>query len=199
MRGLILFSVITATFAAPQYSYQLGDQQGLHQGPVIYNKQYYIHSAPDDALEPSAADQSLLANKRNLRVVFIKTPENRGLENAALQLAKAAGDDRTAIYVLNKQTDLAELQNKLSQITDQNANKPEVHFVKYRTPEEAEHAQQYIKSQYDTLGGPSQVVNEGIAPVRNFVGSLAPASSVPAYDNTAIQNSRTQNDYLPPQ
>ncbi|XP_055384023.1 H/ACA ribonucleoprotein complex subunit 1-like [Condylostylus longicornis] len=145
---------------------------GGSAAPAVWNKQYFIHSAPEDALSDGAgADGSRAALNKNLRVVFIKAPENKGLENAALQLAKSASEDKTAIYVLNKQTDLAELQNKLSQISDHNANKPEVHFVKYNTPEEAEHAQHTIQSQYDSLQGPTSVSNEGVAPVQNFIGS----------------------------
>ncbi|XP_055383972.1 uncharacterized protein LOC129613775 [Condylostylus longicornis] len=210
MRGFIVLCFIAAAYAAPQYSYDQGadapaasSQQGIAaapagpSGPSLWNKQYFIHSAPDDSLDADGSNPAnSLVNRRNLRVVIVKAPENKGLENAALQLAKAAGEDRTAIYVLNKQTDLAELQNKLSQITDQNANKPEVHFVKYRTPEEAEHAQRTIQNQYDQLQGPTSVSNEGIAPVSSVIGSLGQSS--PAYDIGAARDARTQNGYLPP-
>ncbi|CAD6994894.1 unnamed protein product [Ceratitis capitata] len=68
-------------------------------------------------------------------------PEGNGLENAAVNLAKLAAEERTAIYVLQKQADLGGLANKLQAQHDVNRNKPEVHFVKYRTPEDAVNAQ----------------------------------------------------------
>ncbi|XP_055384078.1 uncharacterized protein LOC129613818 [Condylostylus longicornis] len=147
-------------------------------GPAVWNKQYFIHAAPeDDGLDGSAANLDNSQFKRNLRVVIVKAPENKGLTEAALQLAKSASEDKTAIYVLNKQTDLGELQNQLSQLQDAEGHKPEVHFVKYRTQEEAEHAQHSIQSQYDQqYQGPSQVSNEGVAPVENYVGSAGGSS-----------------------
>ncbi|XP_055383984.1 uncharacterized protein LOC129613779 [Condylostylus longicornis] len=190
-QDVVLF-FIAAAYAAPQYSYdpntdeQVASAQptgSLHTPPAIWNKQYFIHSAPDDSLDTDGLSSSQQPSRRNLRIVIVKAPENKGLENAALQLAKSASDDRTAIYVLNKQTDLAELQNKLSQLTDQNAHKPEVHFVKYKTPEEAEHAQRAIQNQYELLQGPSSVSHEGIAPVSSVIGALGRSNS---------------NGYLPP-
>ncbi|KAH8312357.1 hypothetical protein KR044_010397, partial [Drosophila immigrans] len=67
-------------------------------------------------------------------------------------------------------------------------NKPEVHFVKYRTPEDAANAQRAIQGQYDQLGGSSQAHNGGVAPVLNFA-SQGPARQVNAKS--------PENAYLP--
>ncbi|KAH8341776.1 hypothetical protein KR067_005635, partial [Drosophila pandora] len=69
-----------------------------------------------------------------------------------------------------------------------NNNKPEVHFVKYRTQEDAANAQRAIQSQYDQLGGSSQAHNGGVAPVLNFA-SAAPVRQAAAQS--------PDNSYLP--
>lgn len=135
-----------------------------------FNKEFYTYSAPEQEFDNGPVnDQIANSLRRNLRVLFIKGPENTGLEHAALQLASSASDDRTAIYVLNKQADVSELANKLNQIKLQTNNKPEVHFVKYRTASDAENAQRVIQAQYDSLPGRSTNHNAGSSsPVLDF-------------------------------
>ncbi|XP_054081329.1 mesenchyme-specific cell surface glycoprotein-like [Zeugodacus cucurbitae] len=142
-----------------------------------FNKEFFSYSAPEQDFDDAGASQDVANSlKKNLRVIFIKGPENRGLENAALQLAKHAAEDQTAIYVLQKQSDIGDLAKKLNSIQGQSAHKPEVHFVKYRTPEDAANAQRAIQSQYDQLGGSSQAHDGGVAPVHNFA-SQAPVQA----------------------
>ncbi|EDW24975.1 GL23099 [Drosophila persimilis] len=177
----------------------LGGQSGDSlSAPVSYNapapaaeleKEFFTFTANEqDFDEPQALERVSSSLNKALRVVFIKGPENRGLENAALALAKQAAQQETAIYVLNKQADIGDLANKLNAIRSNNNNKPEVHFVKYRTPEDAANAQRAIQGQYDQLGGSSQAHNGGVAPVLNF------ASAGPVRQATA-QN--PDNSYLP--
>ncbi|XP_037724057.1 keratin, type II cytoskeletal 3 [Drosophila subpulchrella] len=166
--------------------------------PVSYNapapvaeleKEFFTFTANEqDFDEPQQLEKVSSALNKALRVVFIKGPENKGLENAALALAKQAAQQETAIYVLNKQADIGDLANKLNAIRSNNNNKPEVHFVKYRTPEDAANAQRAIQGQYDQLGGSSQAHNGGVAPVLNF------ASAGPVRQ-AAAQN--PDNSYLP--
>ncbi|XP_023164673.2 spidroin-1 [Drosophila hydei] len=167
------------------------------EGPVSYNaapsselnKEFFTFSAnEDDFDEPQALEKVSNTLNRGLRVVFIKGPENRGLENAALALAKQAAEQETAIYVLNKQADIGDLANKLNAIRSNTNNKPEVHFVKYRTPEDAANAQRAIQSQYDSLGGSSQSHNGGVAKALNF-------ASAPQYRQINAQI--PENSYLP--
>ncbi|KAM8704827.1 hypothetical protein ACLKA7_009306 [Drosophila subpalustris] len=166
-------------------------------GPVNYNaapsaelnKEFFTFSAnEEDFDEPQALERVSSSVNKGLRVVFIKGPENRGLENAALALAKQAAEQQTAIYVLNKQADIGDLANKLNAIRSNSNNKPEVHFVKYRTPEDAANAQRAIQSQYDSLGGTSQNHNGGVANALNF-------ASAPQFRQ---QNAQIpENSYLP--
>ncbi|XP_034486555.1 uncharacterized protein LOC117791036 [Drosophila innubila] len=161
---------------------------------VGVNKEFYTYEADEnDFYDPAASERVANSVNKGLRVVFIKGPENRGLENAALALAKQAADQKTAIYVLNKQADIGDLANKLNAIRSNTNNKPEVHFVKYRTPEDAANAQRAIQSQYDSLGGSSQNFHGGVAPAINFA-SRSPVSTGSGHYGSA---SSPSSSYLP--
>ncbi|XP_039970432.1 uncharacterized protein LOC126759437 [Bactrocera neohumeralis] len=146
------------------------------------NKEFFSYTAPEHEFN-DAGDAGDIANalKKNVRVIFVKGPQNSALENAAVQLlAKNAVEERTAIYVLNKQADIGDLANKLNSVDHRNAYKPEVHFVKYRTPADAENAKQAIQSQYDDLGGNTSSYSGGVAPVLDFASKpAAPAAQQP--------------------
>ncbi|XP_011198314.2 pupal cuticle protein 36a [Bactrocera dorsalis] len=143
-------------------------------GAVEYEKEFYTYTADDnDFDEPEANDQANRSVKKNIRVIFIKGPENNALENAAINLARQASEQKTAIYVLQKQTSVSDLANKLQDSHDAQSHQPEVHFVKYRTPEDAANAQKAIQAQYDQLDGPSQAHDGGVAPVHNFASPAA--------------------------
>lgn len=182
MRAFIVLCLVAA--ACAQYNYGSGvsgggssGSSGISGGGSNYggwNKEFYSFTAPEGAFDdPNAAQKLASAVKKNLRVIFIKNPENKAYEDAVLNLAKQAAQQRTAIYVLNKQHDLGDLANKFDAINKNDNNKPEVHFVKYRTPEDAANAQRAIQSQYDSLGGKSQNFNGGVAPVLNFASQGA--------------------------
>ncbi|XP_017844761.1 probable serine/threonine-protein kinase vps15 [Drosophila busckii] len=169
----------------------LGNLGGLNGGlssgsidaPVAYNapapaaeleKEFFSFTANEqDFDEPQSLERVQNSLNKALRVVFIKGPENRGLENAALALAKQAAQQETAIYVLNKQADLGELAQRFNAVRNNVNNKPEVHFVKYRTPEDAANAQRAIQGQYDQLGGRSTAHDAGVAPALNFASQGA--------------------------
>uniref|UniRef100_A0A1I8MMQ7 DM5 domain-containing protein n=1 Tax=Musca domestica TaxID=7370 RepID=A0A1I8MMQ7_MUSDO len=178
-----LYKAPSATYggvAPAQGSGSAGPFSGSAAGPVEYEKEFYSFSAPEGEFNDANAAQRVAGSvKQGLRVIFIKGPENNGLENAALALAKQAAEQKTAIYVLHKQADLGDLANKLNNVNKGANQKPEVHFVKYRTPEDAANAQKAIQAQYDSLGGKSHNVNGGVAPVLNFA-SQAPVHSGPA-------------------
>ncbi|XP_068154990.1 uncharacterized protein [Drosophila tropicalis] len=216
MRVFLMLCLVA--IARGQYDYTPGSHAGDGHGGLIgggsvdrgaaqlsepilianeFNKEFFSYSAPEQEFDNSQANEQIANSlKKNLRVLFIKGPENTGLEKAALQLATSASDDRTAIYVLNKQADIGELTNRLNQIKLQTNNKPEVHFVKYRTQSDAENAQRTIQAQYDTLPGPSSNHNAGSsAPVLDFASRGASSGgSVGDIDLNAPSTSA----YLPP-
>ncbi|XP_017857141.1 PREDICTED: basic-leucine zipper transcription factor A [Drosophila arizonae] len=180
-----------------QQQQQLQQQQqqqqllGPQAAPDEFNKEFYTYAAPEEDFADREATQQI-ANmlKRSLRVLFIKSPEHQGLTNAALQLAKQSSEQRTAIYVLTKQADVGELAQRLQSEKQNFEHKPEVHFVKYRTPEDALRAQQLIQQQFNALGGSSRSSDEGVAPVLDF-------SSAPIVDERSPAQSSVGSKYLP--
>ncbi|KAH8248097.1 hypothetical protein KR038_000489, partial [Drosophila bunnanda] len=144
------------------------------QRPAIVTKDIYIHSAPEDT-EEVRQDEPQLENlpiRKNYRIVFIKAPtQNLKYTAAALKRAQSSNEEKTVIYVLSKKPDLTEIQQQL-QVTQTEAkvHKPEVYFIKYKTQEEAQRAQQEIQAQYDALGGATHISDEGVAPITSVSG-----------------------------
>ncbi|XP_075159035.1 uncharacterized protein LOC142232195 [Haematobia irritans] len=183
--------------SSPAAGFGGGVGVGSFGGQSEFTKEFYSFTAPEGAFDDNTGADQLANNvKRGLRVVFIKGPENTGLENAALQLAKSAAGQRTAIYVLNKQADVGDLANKLNSLNQNGANKPEVHFVKYRTQADAENAQRVIQSQYDALGGKTNSFNGGVAPVLDFASKGAVGGGVGS--GSPFQVNEPSGSYLPP-
>ncbi|ALC46141.1 TwdlP, partial [Drosophila busckii] len=168
--GPVLGEAVRAV--AGPVSYQVSPQSGVH-------KEFFsFHANEADFEDPDAARKIASAISKRVRVIFIKAPENRGYENAVLALAKQAAEQQTAIYLLHRQPDISELAQKFNAVRNSVNNKPEVHFVKYRTPEDAANAQRAIQSQYDSLGGSSQNINGGVADALNFASrSQAPVAA----------------------
>lgn len=166
--------------------------------PLIeeFQKEFYTYAAPEDQFDEGVSNQQIADSlKKNLRIVFIRTPENQGFERAALQLAKQSAQQETAIYVLSKQADVANLAKQLNGLKSSSSNKPEVHFVKYRTPQDAANAQLAIQNQYNQLPGVSRISNEGSAPVLNF----ASQTQTPTAPGSVTRSHLTAGqDYLPP-
>ncbi|EDV43592.1 uncharacterized protein Dana_GF18571 [Drosophila ananassae] len=161
-----------------------------------FSKEFYTYAAPEEEFADREATERIASMlKRNLRVLFIKSPEHQGLTNAALQLAKQASEQRTAIYVLSKQADIGQLAQRLQNENQAVSHKPEVHFVKYRTPEDAVRAQQLIQQQFDALGGSSRSSDEGVAPVLDF--SSAPANEPSQAPVQGQQSGGLNTKYLP--
>ncbi|XP_030376381.1 uncharacterized protein LOC115625472 [Scaptodrosophila lebanonensis] len=140
----------------------------------IVTKNFFIHSAPEESDDEVQDELAQLAQqpRNHYNVLFVKTPAQTN-RAAALNLAKTLKQEKTVVYVLAKKTTAADLQDAIAE-TPQHINKPEVFFIKYRTPEEAANAQRQIQSQYDTLGGTSTITDEGVAPITSVVGSLDP-------------------------
>ncbi|EDW15262.2 uncharacterized protein Dmoj_GI22884 [Drosophila mojavensis] len=190
---------IAATLAAPAPS-------GIipQPAPLIeeFQKEFYTYAAPEDQFNENINNQQIANSlKKNLRIVFIRAPENRGFERAALELAKQSAQQETAIYVLTKQADAANLAKQLNALKSTSSNKPEVHFVKYRTPQDAANAQLAIQNQYNQLPGVSRISNEGSASVLNFASqaSAAPVNEARSPSSEYLPSNVVSSlDYLPP-
>ncbi|XP_067626420.1 pupal cuticle protein 36 [Eurosta solidaginis] len=148
-----------------------GGTAGHAQQQAIISKRFFIHTAPEDNDEQYQEKHVTVGvPRKNYNVVFIKSP-SRSHKKASIKITPAVNEEKTVIYVLNKKSDSHDID---AQVLEQPAvtTKPEVFFIKYKTAEEAQHAQQEIQAQYDALGGSSQVTDEGVAPVSSVIGSL---------------------------
>ncbi|XP_052856410.1 uncharacterized protein LOC128264785 [Drosophila gunungcola] len=139
--------------------------------PAQINKHFYIHSAPEDHDEQQIVRYVNVGRpQKNYRVVFINAPTST-TSKAKIIANVAPVEEKTAIYVLSKKSNALDVSAEV--VTQRPVvNKPEVFFVKYKTPQEAAHAQQTIQANYDALGGSSETSNEGVIPVSSVIGSL---------------------------
>lgn len=162
--------------------------QQIHEAPLI-SKQFYLHSAPEDHDNIGKTKHFVLGRpQKNYRVVFIKAPSDSSA-NVKLSAEYAPQEEKTVIYVLSQKEHELDV-NDIATPAPTQPSKPEVFFIKYKTPEEAAHAQNEIQRQYDVLGGQNQVSDEGHAPVTSVVGALDKP-----VDNHALNT--LGNQYLP--
>lgn len=119
-------------------------QRGSLQAPLV-TKQFFLHSAPEDH-EIKHKHFVLGRPQKNYRVVFIKAPKSTNA-NVRLSAEYAPIEEKTQIYVLTQKENELDVNNIATPAPTQ-PSKPEVFFVKYRTPEEALHAQQKIQGEH---------------------------------------------------
>ncbi|XP_036324991.1 probable basic-leucine zipper transcription factor R [Rhagoletis pomonella] len=175
-----------------QIPQQSSQQQQLVEPKTVITKRFFLHAAPEDA-EEEVQERHITIGKarKSYNVVFIKS-SNKAAKKASIKITPAANEEKTVIYVLNKKQDAADIDAQVYEPAT-TTTKPEVFFIKYKTAEEAAHAQQTIQAQYDALGGSTQVSNEGVAPVSSVIGSLEVAKQAEAAtggNNEAAQVSR---------
>lgn len=182
------------TVQQPQQQQQIVQTQYV-QRPAIVTKDIYIHSAPDDTEEIAQAGPQVdnLPIRKNYRIVFIKAPtQNLKYTAAALKRAQASNEEKTVIYVLSKKPDITEIQQQLQVTqTEQKVHKPEVYFIKYKTSEEAQRAQQEIQAQYDALGGATHISDEGVAPITSFTGGSLNLGNIVPQNIQSLQTVQT--------
>ncbi|XP_011205122.1 uncharacterized protein LOC126760012 [Bactrocera neohumeralis] len=206
MRSFVLLAclaTIAAVSAAPQFGYGYGAQPAASSfvpstrggekylppatttpAPSVH-KQFYLISAPEDT-EGAGKPKHLVIGRpqKNYRVVFIKAP-NSDNDNRKLSAEFAPQEEKTVIYVLSKK-DNELTANDFATPAPTVPSKPEVFFIKYKTPEEAEAAQKEIQDQYDQLGGTKEFSDEGTAPVASVIGSLDGIAPDGSYNYRAI-------------
>ncbi|KAI8044787.1 uncharacterized protein LOC128252451 [Drosophila gunungcola] len=150
-------------------AYQPQQQQQQH----LVSKDIYVHVPPAEEPEDRYPQPVLppAPPRKHYRIVFIKAP-TPSVSKAALRIKTAPVEEKTIIYVLTKKPDPLDLQAAIEEAAPKQPSKPEVFFIKYKTQEEAAHAQRTIQAQYDQLGGTSQISDEGVAPVTSVIGVL---------------------------
>lgn len=126
-----------------QPSAYAAQQQSVHELPPIVTKHFYVHAAPEEPEEATVPRYvSLGRNRKTYKVIFIKAPSTSPSTRIIPILPKH--EEKTVVYVLSKKPDI----NQDIQIPEQpvtEPTKPEVFFIKYKTPEEAEKARQNIQ------------------------------------------------------
>jgi len=138
------------------------------QAPIV-TKRFYIHSAPEDTDEGIIEKHITLGKPRkNFNVVFIKSPTNSGRKKV-LKIKPSINEEKTVIYYLSKKQDENDIQTYVQE-PPATISRPEVYFIKYKTPEEAAHAQKTIQSHYDYLGGSTEINYETSGPLSSVIG-----------------------------
>ncbi|XP_013102238.1 uncharacterized protein LOC106083637 [Stomoxys calcitrans] len=192
MRGLMVLCLVALSSAAPQgynypnqasgqfllpsapasaTGYPSGHSYNHHQQQPLVSKRFFIHSAPEEEeTEVEHRDIVIGSPRRNFNIVFVKSPSG-GQHRTKVRVIPALNEDKTVIYVLAKKTEGAQIETHVEEPAT-TTSKPEVFFIRYKTNEEAEHAQHKIQAEYDNLGGTSIISNEGISPISSVIGSL---------------------------
>ncbi|XP_073816576.1 uncharacterized protein [Musca autumnalis] len=191
MRGFMVFGLIALCSASHQgYDYAAqtnAANDGLYGVRPLITKRFFIHSAPEEhGVEVQQHDISVGTPRKNYNVVFVKAPVEKQ-QKVKVRVTPAVNEEKTAVYVLSKKAD-APIVETLVQEPVTTTSKPEVAFIKYRTNEEAEHAQHKIQAEYDRLGGTTSVSDEGVSVVKSVIGIL-----------DSLQEGGASSAYLPPQ
>uniref|UniRef100_A0A1I8PHN0 DUF243 domain-containing protein n=1 Tax=Stomoxys calcitrans TaxID=35570 RepID=A0A1I8PHN0_STOCA len=120
----------------------------------------FSFSAPDEytnEVNSALGQQIASASKQHHQVIFIKNPDtNSGLSRLAQNLVQSASNQKTHIYVLNKEPNVGKLAQQFQHVAQSSNSPPQVKFVKYRQPGEARHIQGQIVRQYG--GNPQSVL-----------------------------------------
>uniref|UniRef100_A0A1I8M9K9 DUF243 domain-containing protein n=1 Tax=Musca domestica TaxID=7370 RepID=A0A1I8M9K9_MUSDO len=166
------------SFGGSSFGAQHGNnyQQGYSGGhaaaeaPLVH-KQFITVSAPEDSDSLSKTKHLVIGRpQKNYRVVFIKAP-SASSSNVKLSAEFAPKEEKTVIYVLAKNDNALEV-NDIATPAPTVPSKPEVFFIKYKTEEEAQHAQRQIQAEYDKIEGSSEHTDAGVAPQQSVVGIL---------------------------
>ncbi|XP_073816589.1 uncharacterized protein [Musca autumnalis] len=191
MRAFIVLCIVALCSASHQgydYSSQTnGATGGIYGVQPLITKSFFIHSAPEEqGVDVQQHDIAVGTPRKNFNVVFVKAPAEKQ-QKVKVRVTPAVNEEKTAVYVLSKKAD-APIVETLVQEAVTTTSKPEVAFIKYRTNEEAEHAQHKIQAEYDRLGGSTSVSDEGVSVVKSVIGIL-----------DSLQQGAASSAYLPPQ
>uniref|UniRef100_A0A1I8MTS3 DUF243 domain-containing protein n=1 Tax=Musca domestica TaxID=7370 RepID=A0A1I8MTS3_MUSDO len=191
MRVLMVLCLIAYCSASNQgYDYPSQTNtasSGLYGTQPLITKRFFIHSAAEEeGVDVQHHDVAVGTPRKNYNVVFVKAPAEKQ-QKIKVRVTPAVNEEKTAVYVLSKKAD-APIVETFVQETATTTSKPEVAFIKYRTNEEAEHAQHHIQAEYDRLGGTTSVSDEGVSAVKSVIGIL-----------DSLQQGAGSSAYLPPQ
>ena len=116
---------------------------GHFEAPFVH-KQFITVAAPEDNENLERTKHLVIGRpQKNYRVVFIKAPSSSNA-NVKLSAEYAPQEEKTVIYVLSKKDNSLEVGD-IATPAPTVPSKPEVFFIKYKTEEEAQHAQKQIQ------------------------------------------------------
>ncbi|XP_037930393.1 keratin, type I cytoskeletal 10-like, partial [Teleopsis dalmanni] len=162
-------------------------QQGGFEAPLVH-KQFFTISAPEDHDSLDRSKHFVIGRpQKNYRVVFIKAPSSSSA-NVKLSAEYAPKEEKTVIYVLSKKDSALEV-NDIATPAPTVPSKPEVFFIKYKTEDEATHAQKQIQAEYDKIEGTSEHADGGVGQVQSVIGSLGGGSDFGASSTNVHQTS----------
>lgn len=143
-----LQSPLVNNFGGQQHFNNFQQQQAQYPTPDTVTKDIYVHVAPEDAEDQQYQQPALPPPppRKHYRIVFIKAP-SQNVNKAALRIQQAPTEEKTIIYVLTKKQDPLDLQAAIQDVQPKQPSKPEVYFIKYKTQEEAQHAQRTIQGE----------------------------------------------------
>ncbi|XP_017056175.1 LOW QUALITY PROTEIN: uncharacterized protein LOC108098032 [Drosophila ficusphila] len=180
-------SFITLSWAQGSRSYLPPPNPAME--PIITKQFYSISPAEDpEDWEPKTKHLIIGQPRRNYRVIFIRAPGSNN-DRVKYTAELAPQEERTVIYVLTrKQPELEATDIVAPQEKPQAEQKPDVFFIKYKTNEEATAAQKEIQTQYDQLGGNTEISAPYVAPIHSVIGAPNPPPN-PHYPAAPYQRS----------
>ncbi|XP_002133723.2 uncharacterized protein TwdlZ [Drosophila pseudoobscura] len=144
--------------------------------PIITKQFYSISPAEDpEELQPRTKHLVIGQPRRNYRVIFIRAPTPSS-DQVKYTAELAPQEERTVIYVLARKQQELRAQDIVAPQQQAAEQKPDIFFIKYKTNEEAAAAQHEIQTQYDQLGGNTEIAAPYVAPVQSVIGALSPAT-----------------------
>lgn len=124
-------------------NYNQQQATGQFEAPFVH-KQFISVAAPEDNENLERTKHLVIGRpQKNYRVVFIKAPSSSNA-NVKLSAEYAPQEEKTVIYVLSKKDSSLEVSD-IATPAPTVPSKPEVFFIKYKTEEEAQHAQKQIQ------------------------------------------------------
>lgn len=129
-----------SNFGFAQQNSQHTAQQS--QEPIV-TKHFYVHAAPEEPEEPEEPQFVHVGRpQKTYKIIFIKAPTYASQSRIIPIFPQ--NEEKTIVYVLSKKPELSQ-DIQLPQPKTTEPTKPEVFFIKYKTQQEAEQAQQSIQ------------------------------------------------------
>ena len=117
------------------------------QYPPIISKNFYSFSGPEDHEEKTVIHHINIGKpQKYYKVIFINSPAS-STNRALIKAHVAPTEEKTVVYLLSKNQNDLKVESEIDEPAPTQPSKPEVVFVKYKTPEEIRHLQESVQSE----------------------------------------------------